>query len=152
MHVGNVVRVVGLWIELSRCVVSASVLVLGEDVFHAVMVEEVGGVVVVVEVFVAPEMAFQKFVGFYAVFGVSIAIQGGSGVAQLFSGGKISSSSSRHMPCCFFLMPNRENQLRNVRTDTATADGVFARVISILWIAFWYEVRHGGFAVAECGA
>lgn len=100
MHVGNVVRIVGLRIELSRCVVSASVLVLGEDVFHAVVVEEVGGVVVVVEVFVAPEMAFQEFVGL----------------------------------------------------DTAGANGVFARVISILWIASWYEVRHGGFAVAECGA
>ena len=63
MYGCTVVRVVGLGIELSRCVVSASVLVLGEDVFHAVMVEEVGGIVVVVEVFVAPEMAFQEFVG-----------------------------------------------------------------------------------------
>lgn len=54
----SVVRVVGFRVELSGCVVAASVLVLGEDVFHAVVVEEVGGVVVGVEVFVAPEMAF----------------------------------------------------------------------------------------------
>lgn len=49
-------------------------------------------------------------------------------------------------------MPKGEKQLQNVLTDTAAADGVFARVISVLWIASWYEVRHGGFAVAECGA
>lgn len=100
MHDCSVVRVIGLRVELSRSVVSASMLVLRKDVFHAVVIQEVGGVVVVVEVFVAPEMALEEFVGL----------------------------------------------------DTATAHRVFAGVISILWVASWYEVRHGGFAVAECGA
>ena len=50
----------------------------------------------------------------------ALLTQGGSGVAELISGGK-TSSFSRNISCNFILMPNREKQLRNVRTARTTA-------------------------------
>ena len=46
----------------------------------------------------------------------ALLTQGGSEVAELIPGGKISSSSSQNISCNLFLMPNKDEQLRNVRT------------------------------------
>ena len=54
-------------VEVSRGVIAAAVLVLREGVFHAVVVHEVGGVVVVVVVFVTPEVALEDLAGLDAV-------------------------------------------------------------------------------------
>lgn len=48
-------------------VVSASEMVRGEGVFHAQVVHKVGGVVVVVEVFVAPDMSLDDLAGLDAI-------------------------------------------------------------------------------------
>ena len=52
---------IGRRVELAGSVVAAAVLVLGEGVFHAVVVHPVCGVVVVVEVLVAPEVSLDDF-------------------------------------------------------------------------------------------
>lgn len=77
IHEAGVIETFGARLEVSGRVVSASVLVLGKGVFHAVVVQEVGGVVVVVEVFVAPEMPLDDFAGLDA-----IAAGGAFAVAQ----------------------------------------------------------------------
>ena len=66
-ELGVVVGGEGFRLEVSGGVVSASVPVSGKGVFHAVVVQEVGGVVVVVEVFVAPEVSLDDLARSQAV-------------------------------------------------------------------------------------
>ena len=75
--------------EVSRGVVPAAVLVLREGVFHAVVVHEVCGVVVVVVVFVAPEVALEDLAGLDAVAAgcvLAVAVAGRDDLAR-FEGG-----------------------------------------------------------------
>ena len=58
--------------ELAGSVVAAAVLVLGEGVFHAVVVYPVRGVVVVVVVLVAPEVSLDDFSGSDAVAAAAV--------------------------------------------------------------------------------
>ena len=66
-------------LEAARTVVPTAVFVFGKHVFEAVVHEEVGGVVVVVEIFVAPVVACDKLAGlqaavFAAVLAVAVAV------------------------------------------------------------------------------
>ena len=81
--VGDVHEAVGLRLEVAGGVVAAAVLVLREGVLHAVVVQEVGGVVVVVEVLPAPEVSLEHFPGpdpvaarrVLAVFGAVVEVK-----------------------------------------------------------------------------
>ena len=76
---------IGGRLEVSRGVVPAAVLVLREGVFHAVVVHEVGGVVVVVVVFVAPEVALEDLAGLDAVAAgcvLAVAVAGGEDLSS----------------------------------------------------------------------
>ena len=76
---------IGGRVEVSRGVVPAAVLVLREGVFHAVVVHEVGGVVVVVVVFVAPEVALEDLAGLDAVAAgcvLAVAVAGGEDLSS----------------------------------------------------------------------
>ena len=63
---------IGRGLELTGSVVAAAVPVLGEDVFHAVVVYPVRGVVVVVVVLVAPEVSLHDFSGSDAVAAAAV--------------------------------------------------------------------------------
>lgn len=117
-----------LWVKSSRSVVSASVPVLGKGVFHAVVVQEVGGVVVVVEVFVPPEMSLYDFAGLKAV-------ASGGHLAVVSSGFE----NPRFIPW----YEVRHSGLAIVSFLVAGARS---------WVGSWCDVRECGLAVAECGA
>lgn len=112
---------------MSRSVVSAAVLVLGKGVFHAVVAQEVGGVVVVVEVFVAPEMSLYDFAGLKAVAaGGHLAVVSAVGYVGTFS-------------WC-------EVRYSGLAVVISIVDGYHS------WIRSGCDIRKGGLAVAECGA
>ena len=72
-------KAIGHGLEAAGGVVAAAVLVLGEGVFHAVVVHPVGGVVVVVVVLVAPEVSLDDLsrldaVAPAAVFALAVAV------------------------------------------------------------------------------
>ena len=65
------------------------------------------------------------------ILGSALLTQGGSGVAELIPAGKNSSSFPRNMSCGF-LMPNKANQLRNVRTVRLQTSGVQLEIYHFL--------------------
>ncbi len=108
--------------EFAGSVVAASVSVLRKGIFHAVVVEEVGSVVVVVEIFVAPVMSLNDFA----------RLDAATALAVLALAVSVAGSLSPF--------------------DAATAPAVLAVAVSVADSLSRFDGINGCFAIAERGA